>query len=227
MTGADRDVSGEPAPGGTGRQLAHRALRGPMRAIGWTPRAAGWFSTAVAAGCTGVVAVGVASEHALPGSAEVTCYVHFRREDVEPVVRDLAEVRGSDGGYRSATATTSLGYLLPERAWRTWPVTLRDVDAVAAEIAGAVRDHAVPYLEQLAVDPDRLVAAATSSPSVVAGTADGVCRVTVLLVRLGRPEQGRAFLARRLAALGARVDPAAERMRRMADRLFVWLDGLP
>src|SRR4051794_41626834 len=103
-----------------------------MRVIGWTPRAAGWFTRPIAPGYTGVLAASAASEHAAPGTAYTTLFVHLRREDVQPVVRELVQSPRKDGGYRSATATTSIGYLMPGPTWRTWHVTPETADAVAA-----------------------------------------------------------------------------------------------
>jgi hypothetical protein len=207
----------------TGRQLIHAALREPMRAIGWTPRAAGWFTAPLAPVHTGVIAAGAASEHAAPGTAYTTLFVHLRREDVEPVVRELVGRTHADGGYRSVTATTSIGCLMPEPTWRTWLVTPDTADAVAVELAAATRDHARPYLDRLAADPELLLAEVQLSGRMA--SAVGPCQVAVLLARLGRPEEGRAFVEERVAALGSRRDPAADHLREAADRLRHWLDA--
>lgn len=209
----------------TGRELAVRALREPMVELGWRPRAAGWFSTPIAAGRTGVLAVGAASEHAAPGTAEVTLHVHLRCEDVQPVVRGLTGSTTPDGGYRSTTAVTSIGYLMPEPTWRTWLVTPSSAAAVAAELAAATRDAARPWLERLVADPDLLIEAVAASPAMASAT--GPCTVAVLLARLGRPDEGWAFMAERLTRLGDRTDPAADDLRGTAGRLRVWLEDLP
>ena len=209
----------------TGRELAVRALREPMVELGWRPRAAGWFTTAIAAGRTGVLAVGAAAEHAAPGTAQVTLHVHLRCEDVQPPVRELTGDTTPDGGYRSTTAVTSIGYLMPEPTWRTWSVTPSSAAAVAAELAAATRDAARPWLERLSADPGLLIGAVSASPAMT--SAAGPCTVAVLLPRLGRPDEGWAFMAERLARLGDRTDPAADHLRRTADRLRGWLDELP
>jgi hypothetical protein len=196
-----------------------------MQSIGWTPRAAQWFTTPIAPGYTGVIAASAASEHAAPGTANVTLFVHLRREDVEPVVKALTESTYKDGGYRSVTATTSLGYLMPEPTWRTWLVTPDTADSIAAELAGLTREHAQPYLERLAADPDLLLESVKSSIRMAQAT--GPCQVAVLLARLGRPNEGRAFAQEAVASLGARTDPAADQLRQTADRLYLWLDQLP
>jgi len=56
----------------TGRKLIETALRPPMRERGWTPRASGWFTRTAGPGALGVVAVGVASKYAAPGTAMAT-----------------------------------------------------------------------------------------------------------------------------------------------------------
>ena len=196
-----------------------------MAELGWRPRAAGWFTTPIAAERTGVLAVGAASEHAAPGTAQVTLHVHLRCEDVQPVVRELIGDTEPDGGYRSTTAVTSIGYLMPEPAWRTWLVTPSSAAVVAAELAAATRNAARPWLERLVADPDLLIEAVSASPAMA--SAAGPCTVAVLLARLGRPAEGWAFMAERLAWLGDRTDPAVDHLRRTADRLQVWLDELP
>jgi hypothetical protein len=62
----------------SGRVLAQAALREPMQAIGWRPHAAGWFTRQVAAGFLGVIALGAASEHSRPGTAQITVRVGIR-----------------------------------------------------------------------------------------------------------------------------------------------------
>lgn len=209
----------------TGRQLIEQALREPMRAIGWTPRAAGWFTRSIAPGYTGVLAASAASAHAAPGTADTTLFVHLRREDVQPVVRELVESTYKDGGYRSPTATTSIGYLMPEPTWRTWLVTPDAAAFVAAELAAATRDHAQPYLERLTADPELFLEAVKTS--AIMASAVGPCTVAVSRARLGRPDEGWAFVQRHVASLGSRTDLAAQGTREMADRLRRWLDQLP
>jgi hypothetical protein len=208
----------------TGRQLIERALREPMQATGWAPRAAGWFTTPLAPGYTGVVAVGVASQHAAPGTGSATLHVHLRREDVQPVVHDLLELTEKDGGYRSPTASTSIGYLMPEAAWREWLVTSETATAVADELAAATRDYAYPYLQRLTTDPELLLEAVKSSAAMA--SAAGPCTVAVILARIGRTDEARAYTEQTVAALGARTDPAAQQTRQMADRLRDWVGQL-
>jgi hypothetical protein len=207
----------------TGRQLIVAALREPMQAIGWTPRASGWFTRPVTARCTGVVAVSTAAEHAPAGTADATLHVHLRREDVESVVTALFEGLPSDGGYRSTTATTSIGALLPGAGWRTWRIARETVASTATELATAVRDHADPWLAELSAQPGSLLAAVRLSPAT--GSALGPSRSAVLLTLEGRPEEASSVLAEACRGLGDRTDPAADQLRRTAERLQHWISG--
>jgi hypothetical protein len=152
-----------------------------------------------------------------------TLYVGLRREDVQPVVRELCRTPGSDRGYQSRTVNTTIGYVMPEPTWRTWFVAPDTVDGVAAELTSLVVRHAQPYPERLAADPEALLDAVRST--AIWDSDSGPCTLAVLLARLGRPDEGWAFVQERLALLGSRTDAAAERQRGMAGRLSAWLDS--
>jgi hypothetical protein len=150
-----------------------------------------------------------------------TLYVGLRREDVEPVVRELCRIPGSDRGYQSRTVNTTIGYVMPEPTWRTWFVAPDTADAVAAELTTLVVRHAQPYLERLATDPEALLEAVRATG--IWDSASGPCTLAVLLARMGRLDEGWAFVEERLALLGSRTDAAAEQLRDMAGRLRAWL----
>lgn len=200
----------------TGRKLIEDALREPMLARGWTPRASGWFTRSLDQGQLGVV--GLASEHAAPGTAMVSAYVHLRDEGLEAEVASLGG--WPDHGYRTTTATTSIGYLMPDARWHEWHVAPENGD-VADEIAQAVHTYAEPHLRGLAEDPRLLLASIRSSPSYT--TAVGLARAVVLLGRIGEHAEAGEITSQRLAGLGGRVDPAAAEERRVADLLRDWL----
>ncbi len=104
----------------TGRALAEVALRQPMRAIGWDPRAAGWFTRQIASGFLGVAALGSASRYSRPGTARIMLHIGIRDEGTEQAVVRLCGVK--DEGYRQRTAATGIGYLLPGSSWREWEI---------------------------------------------------------------------------------------------------------
>lgn len=135
----------------TGRRAIAEALREPMRRRGWTPRASGWFTRPISATQVGVVAVGAATEHSQPGAALATIYVHLRDQVIEI---EVAQLTGSkDDGYRSTTAVTSLGYLMPEKRWREWTVSESNAEELAVDWAAAVETFALPHLERLSSEP--------------------------------------------------------------------------
>jgi len=198
-----------------GRRLIESALRAPMRIRGWAPRASGWFTRVVAPGALGVVAVGVASKHARPGTATATIYVHLRDEQLEA---DVAHLTGrTDEGYRTTTATTSVGYLMPAASWYEWLIEPDSADDVADRMAEAVQTYAEPHLRTLAADPQALLAAIASSPS--SSTLSGLARSALLLRRVGQAQEATELLVRRVSGLADRTDVAATEERRVGDTL--------
>jgi hypothetical protein len=121
-----------------------------MRAIGWRPRAAGWFTRQITAGYLGVVALGSASAHSRPGTAEIMLHVGIRDEATEQVASQLCGLK--DEGYRQRTATAGIGYLLPDRSWRQWEITPGNTGELARQLAAHVQRYAEPYLHQLSSD---------------------------------------------------------------------------
>lgn len=202
----------------TGRRLIEDALREPMQSIGWQRRGAGWFTMQVADGYLGVIAIGVATKHAEPGSAFATLYVGLRDEPTERLVAHLCSVK--DERYRARTAVTSIGYLMRRRRWREWLVTPETAAAVAATLSSAVRKYAQPYLHRLAQDPQALITAAQDSPGYV--TSVGGCGVAVLLARHRSTDDAFAFVDNRMAALGERRDDAAHAERAWAAAFRGW-----
>jgi hypothetical protein len=177
----------------TGRALAEAALREPMRAIGWQPRAAGWFTRQITAGYLGVVAVGSASGHSSPGTAQIMLHVGIRHEDTEQVASQLCGL--NDQGYRQRTVTAGIGYLLPDRSWRQWEITPGNAGEVARQLAAHVQSYAEPYLHRLSSDHSELLTAARNSPAY--SQSIGVCRVAVLLARHQGRDEATTFLRER------------------------------
>lgn len=191
-----------------------------MRVIGWQARASGWFTKPVAAGFTGVAAVGVAAKQARPGTAHITLYIGIRDEATEQVV---AELCGLAESYRQCTAVTSIGYLLPDRCWREWWITPGNAGHIASELAAAVHSYVEPYLVTLSSDRAELLAGVQHSAGFA--QAVGGCRAAVLLARHHGRDQADNFLRQRIAGLGTRTDAAAEEERAMAASVCEWLTG--
>jgi hypothetical protein len=202
----------------TGRMLALAALRSPMAAIGWRPRASGWFTVALPPDRLGVAAAGFAVKQAVPGTGWLTLYVGLRDPRVEAVIADLCGVHDS---YRDRTTVTSIGYISPEAEWHDWYVTQENVDEVAEEIARRVDAFAVPYLERLNRDADAVIQAARKAPSFAQAT--GRCRVAVLLTLHGGPGEGSAELDRYLAEIADQHTPFADSMSDMIAETKAWI----
>jgi hypothetical protein len=203
----------------SGRELAERALREPMRAVGWQPQAAGWFTRQIAAGSLGVHALGVASRYSRPQTARIMLHVGLRDETTERLASQLCALK--DGGYRQRTAVTGIGYLLPGSTWRDWQITPGNAGEIASQLARAVQHYAEPYLRRLASDPGALLEAARNSAGYA--QAVGKCRVVILLANSRGRDQAMAFLRELTDELRTRTDAAAEREREMAARARDWL----
>jgi hypothetical protein len=185
----------------TGRRLAQAALVGPMEAIRWQPRAAGWFTWRCAPGFLGVVAVVSAREHAAPGSAWIAPQLGLREDRVERLVAELTGHK--DEGYRARTATSALGYVTPSRSYREWLVDTQSASEAAEQIAACVHDHGMPYLRRLAGDPALRLAEARRHPG--SQQSVGICRIAVLAALNGEVAAAQELIAEtqgRLAEIG-------------------------
>ena len=141
--------------GQTGRSLIEQALREPIRSIGWQPRAAGWFTRELDGEWLGVLAVGVAVQGQPTGHALATVHVGARHQGVEETVAELCGIKPS---YRVRTLVTSIGYLMPERSWREWPVAPGTASSVAARIAAAVSEYGHPCLARVPIERTQVLA---------------------------------------------------------------------
>ena len=194
-------------------------MRQPMMALGWKPRALGWFTYAVSTDAMGVVAIGTASEHTERGTAAVFPFVGLRHEVIEPIVSQLSGT--PDHGYRQRTAVNSLGYLLPAQAWRSWDVSEDNAGEVALYLADLITEFALPALQRLSVDLDELLRWVERNPSSAQVT--GACRVPVTLELLGRRSAALAAVAQCTDALAGRTDAAAEKLRPAMIRTRDWI----
>ena len=203
----------------TGRKLINDCLRSPLASHGWTPRAAGWFTTDLTPGHLGVIAVGTATEHAATGTAQATLYVHLRDEAVERDVSALCQLEPQS--YRDTTAVTSIGHLMPEHHWHEWLVTPDTARTVAAEMADAAITYAKPHLLRLTREPSLLLDTVKGSPSF--SGALGMCRAVVLLAHMGDVPGAQGLLNEQLGLIGSRNDAAALSQRQVGQALQIWL----
>jgi hypothetical protein len=161
-----------------------------METTGWEPRAAGWFTRPLDEGCLAVVAIGTASKHYSRGEAEATAYVGVRHEATEQITSYLCDV--VDRSYQQRTAVRPIGYLMPDRRWRGWHVTAETVEQSAVDLARAINTHGLPFLNELASDPLKLVQTVKNSAGIAQAT--GRCRVAVLLATTGKTQEALDFV---------------------------------
>jgi hypothetical protein len=205
----------------TAKALLNTAMKEPMSAAGWTPKAAGWFVRPVTSDVVAVASTSVATAHAHPGEGQATVHVGLRVEPVEQAVSSL--LGDNDGGYKSRTVTTPLGYVTPEKRWREWQVSVRETDAVATEMASLLATDGWAYISALAADSGALLAATRDSPAM--SQSVGLARLVVLLHRFGRSDEARRTVWERQEQLTSRSDAAANDQRETATSLLAWLDG--
>jgi hypothetical protein len=185
-----------------------------MTEAGWRARASGWFTRTVADGYTAVAVVGTASEHAQPDEADAFWYVGLRDEWVEHRVAELSEV-ADPGGYRLRTA------IRPLRIASPWTVSAQVVDKVAADMTGILTQEGLPYLTDLAKDPEALIAAASSH--VGREPAPGQCRVAVLIAHYRSRAQAVDFIDQAVASVVHQDNPWAVQVRATMGRVRAWV----
>lgn len=203
----------------TGRELAQKALREPMRSIGWQPRAAGWFTQRIADGFLGAIEIDAASKHSKPGTATITLRVGIRDEVGEAVVSRLCDAK--DRGYRQLTVDTFIGYVMTGSQMQKWLITPDNADMIASELTAAVEEFAEPYLRKLASDQAALLDGVWSARNL--GQPWGICRVVVYRARYQGRDFALAYLDEQVAALEARASSHVFVVRGMAERARDWL----
>ena len=198
--------------------VAH--VGGRLAPLGFAKRRGAVFTVPLDETATGTVGLNVA-----PGGPEdpltVNPVVGVRHE---PVARLLAELAGPGAlapRYVVPTVSCSLGYLMPQRSYRVWPVgTVDDVPAQMDDMLRAVAGHGIPFMrehsslegviraveQQLVPSPDER-AVVLAAARTVAGDVD----------------RGRSDLDRYLAEMGSRQDPAAQDVRRRAEALRTYV----
>lgn len=147
--------------------------------------------------------------------------VGLRDESIEKIVE---QVCGSARPvYRQRTWVRPLGYLLPGRDFRDGERVFdsHNAEAQAEELAHPLTQQAEPRLRQLGGDPEGLRTMVESSTTNMGPS--GLCRVAVLAARTQGPQAASEYVAHRIASLGDRTDPAADRERDVAPRVVAAL----
>lgn len=154
------------------------------------------------------------------GILEISPNMGVRHERVHALI-DACIDEPPDGTV--ATISRSLGYLTPHRSANlVWE--FRDADlatAQAANMASAIERYGMPYVESH-IRMDSLIAELEGSTPWIYGQM----RIPAALALLGRKADARSFLERELRDLVDRHDPAAQFLRRFADRFLARLPSI-
>jgi hypothetical protein len=169
--------------------------------------------------------LGVASDHAAKGEGYATFYLGLRHDETEEAVARLLEVKPERS--RDRTVIRPIGHLMPEHRWTDWRVSQTTAVDVAHEMAVAVANYGLPYLESLVQDRDAFLADAKVSGG--AGPARS-CRVAVLLAMAGRGREALDWSEERRKEAEAGTGPWAAPVLAWTSRFGTWLaqnDSLP
>lgn len=163
---------------------------------------------------TGGVVVDFSSAHLPPNVVNVDPLVFVTNWTISDIVAQLLGEKPRRVGRAGVRAR--LGYVMPEKRWRMWPV---DVDAAMDDqivpVVAAIRDYGMPWIESLS-NFDVLADALLEAEPI--GPGDILCRPVIRLLRDG-PDAAISEL-NSLPARVARawVKPAADELAAFAER---------
>jgi len=151
-----------------------------------------------------------------PGVLEINTVVGIRNQRVEKLVSALDEFPYNE--VSPFTASANVGYLSPVD--RYTPFLFREaepIDPISAELAAAVRDHGLPFVETNGDLATLLTTLRSPRRSIQFQSA---YRIPVVLHFLERDEEALTYLEGQVAKLDSskQSDPAAEQFRRFAAR---------
>lgn len=172
----------------TGASIARKAFRRPFEAIGWHPRAAGWFTHDLGRGWSGVVHVSHFNT-GNPAVVDVNLGVDLRHDDVE---HRAGEFVGFRSDYKSRTILRDLHQLCPKDARPMSRLMMENSYEVAAAVTGTFARHGQPWLAQVASDDQ--MALDLTSRSVGGSTLDVVRYVLLGETLGGGDEKSRRLL---------------------------------
>jgi hypothetical protein len=197
----------------TARRAISDALRSPLESDGWRSHASSWWTRDLNSEWSGVLTVGAAVAGFSAGHGRAHMYVGARHHPTEDQVADLFGYRGS---YRERTVVSDLGHLVPGLLSPDWLVTPETSAQVAAEIAEAARDFALPYLEALIRDSDAVLRRTNSWRLT---SAPETSRHVVALRSLRGLDEARDAIHEIRRSISDRVDAAAVQQRTVLETL--------
>jgi hypothetical protein len=192
-------------------------LKAPLAELGFKKRAGEIFTMEVTKEVLGWLGLNRASEHLPSGQVEINPVVGVRHQGIE---RMVAELRGEKfHPYLPPTLSLSLGHLFPEPRHRAWTFGASSGDAIAAELAGAVAAHGLPFIQ-----------ARRELPAICLGLEQRLgfdyllrYRRPVAYLLAGDPEGARRILEESLAPLAHLGDAGTLDFRRFGEALLARL----
>ncbi len=124
------------------------AVRAMLEVAGFKKRVGQVFTRELGGDVLGWLGLNRATRGRQRGEVEVNPVVGVRHQGVE---RMVAELRGeSFHAYQPPTVNTPLGYLMPEQRYRGWVIEADGSADVLEDLASAVAEYAIPFMEGLA-----------------------------------------------------------------------------
>lgn len=178
---------------------------------GFRKRAGDVFTLDVAPGVLGWLGLNRATRHGAPTEVEVNPVVGVRFQNVEQLV---AECRGEKfHAYLPPTISVAIGYLMPERSYRSWTLGPDCSDMSAIAMVAAIVDYGIPFMRSnsnIAVLRQRLEANCGFEHQLI-------YRRPAAALLAGDIEQARVLLDSSLAIISDHADLAATAFREFAE----------
>lgn len=184
--------------------------------LGFTKRTAQIYTLDVGDNALGWLGLNRATEGRSKGEKEVNPTVGLRHQQVETIVAKCRRERFHR--YLPPTVSSSLGYVMPERRYRSW--ILRDNgDDSASEMLTAIETYGISFMRSIR-NVKELLKLLDSGQGLRHQTA---YRRPVAAYVCGDIEGAVSRLTEEVDALGARDDAASREYRAYADELRAYM----
>jgi hypothetical protein len=180
---------------------------------GFKKRAGQVFTIEVAPEVLGWLGLNRASKHHPTDVFEVGPIVGVRFQDIE---RSVADLQGQKfHPYHPPTVCTPLGYVMPERRYRSWLFRPSGNDEVTEEMVDTIVNYGLAFMRSTT----DLAELCRKLEARMGWDHQIMYRHPVALLVAGRPQEANALIERSLINLRDRDDPAAEEFRTFAEKV--------
>jgi hypothetical protein len=189
-------------------RLVEESLREQLEHSGFRRRASAIFTISLTSEALGWLGLNHATRHQQAGQVEVNPVVGVRHQAVERLIADLRRDRFHE--YLPPTASTPIGYVMPESRYISWEFGGQYGMAAGPELIAAVMDYGMPFMQSL------IPLQATLEAINRGFSQRPEYNVPALLEIMGRHNDAVAAMIRVVDALGERQDVAARQLREFA-----------